>query len=198
MNNLNSNNRLKALTCSVAFSRALCAVKKITAVVKGRQLALAVIVAAVSSVTVAAVLTPSSGIVSAPVFARASFTDPTDIKFKVKGQSQEVIQVNNARETVVQQIIIAPGGNTGWHSHPGPVVVLVKSGQMSFYDSDDPTCTVRTYSAGEAFIDSGQGHVHIARNESQSQNLELWATYFDVPPGGAFRIDAPNPGNCSF
>jgi quercetin dioxygenase-like cupin family protein len=140
-------------------------VKRITAVFKGRQLALAAIVATLSAVTAAAVLTPSSGILSAPVFARASFVDPTDLKFKVKGQNgQEVINVNNARETVMQQIVIAPGGNTGWHSHPGPVVVLIKSGQMSFYDGDDPTCTARTYSAGQAFIDSGQGHVHIARN----------------------------------
>jgi hypothetical protein len=75
---------------------------------------------------------------------------------------------------------------------------------MSFYDGDDPGCTVRTYSAGEAFVDRGQGHVHIARNESSTSNLELWATYFDVPPPPAtgpqnnFRIDAPNPGNCSF
>jgi quercetin dioxygenase-like cupin family protein len=185
------------LSRSIALSHVLGGVKKITAVVNGRQLALAVIVAAASSVAVAVVLTPSSGIISAPVFARASFADPTDLKFKVKGQSQEVVNVNNAQETVIQQIVIAPGGNTGWHSHPGPVVVLVKSGQMSFYDSEDPTCTVRTYSAGEAFIDSGQGHVHIARNEG-SANLELWATYFDVPAGGAFRIDAQNPGNCSF
>jgi len=147
---------------------------------------------------VAAVLTPSSGILSAPVFARASFAEPTDIRFKVgQGRNREVIQVLNARETVMQQIVIAPGGNTGWHSHPGPVVVLIKSGQMSFYDSDR-ACTLRTYSAGEAFVDSGQGHVHIARNESQSENLELWATYFDVPPGAAFRIDAPDPGYCSF
>ena len=201
MDNLNSNNRSKVLSRSVAFSRALCAVKKITAVVKGRHLALAAIVAAVSSVTVAAVFTPSSGILPFPqtqVFARASFVDPTDIKFKIKGQrGQEVIQVNNAQETVAQRIVIAPGGHTGWHSHPGPVVVLIKSGQMSFYDGDDPTCTARTYSAGEAFVDSGQGHVHIARNEG-SENLEVWAVYFDVPPGGAFRIDAPSPGNCSF
>ena len=154
-------------------------------------------VLAVSAIAFAAVLTPSSGILMAPVFVRASFVDPTDVRFKVKGQHQEVINVKDARETVMQQIVIGPGGNTGWHSHPGPVVVLIKSGQMSFYDSDDPTCTVRTYSAGQAFIDSGQGHVHIARNEG-SANLELWATYFDVPPGGAFRIDAPNPGNCSF
>lgn len=163
-----------------------------------RQLASLVIVAAVSTALAGAVLaTPGSGVLLAQVFARASFADPTDLKFKVKKQGQEVIQVNNARETVIQQVVIAPGGHTGWHSHPGPVVVLIKSGQMSFYDGEDPTCTVRIYSAGEAFIDSGQGHVHIARNEG-TENLELWATYFDVPPGGAFRIDAAAPGNCGF
>jgi len=163
-----------------------------------RRLAFLVIVAAVSTVVAGAALaTPGSGVLSALVVARASFADPVDIKFKVEGQGQEVIHADNAPETVMQQIIIGPGGHTGWHSHPGPVVVLIKSGQMSFYSSEDPTCTVRTYSAGEAFVDSGQGHVHIARNEG-SENLELWATYFDVPTGGAFRIDAPNPGNCSF
>jgi quercetin dioxygenase-like cupin family protein len=200
MNNLNPDNRSKVLGRSAAFSRGLRAAKRIAASFTGRQLALAAIVAAVSSVAVAAVLTPSSGILPLPgsgVVARASFADQTDIKFKVKREGQEVTNVNNAGDTVMQQIIIAPGGYTGWHSHPGPVVVLIKSGQMSFYDGDDPTCTVRTYSAGQAFIDSGQGHVHIARNEG-TENLELWATYFDVPPGGAFRIDAPNPGNCSF
>jgi quercetin dioxygenase-like cupin family protein len=164
---------------------------------KGRQLMLAAIVAVVSTAAVALAFTPSSGVVSAPILARASFADPTDVKFKVKGQKQEVININNAQQTVMQQIVLAPGGQTGWHSHPGPVVVLIKSGQMSFYDGDDPTCTVRTYSAGQAFIDSGQGHVHIARNEGAG-NLELWATYFDVPPGGAVRIDAPAPGNCGF
>jgi len=195
MNNFNSNKH--SMLVRRQLFAALYAVRKITAIVTGRQLALVAIVAAVFCVAVAAALTPSFGVVSAPVLARASFADPTDLKFKVKGQSQEVIQVNNAQETVIQQVIIAPGGHTGWHSHPGPVVVLIKSGQMSFYDSEDPTCTVRTYSAGEAFIDSGQGHVHIARNEG-SVNLELWATYFDVPAGGAFRINADSTGNCGF
>lgn len=146
----------------------------------------------------AILLTPGTGIISAAVKARASFVDPTDIKIKVKGGHQEVIHVEDAQESVVQEIVISPGGATGWHSHPGPVVVLIKSGTMSFYDGDDPTCSVRTYSAGQAFVDSGQGHVHIARNQSTTDNLEIWATYFDVPVGGAFRIDVPNPGNCSF
>jgi quercetin dioxygenase-like cupin family protein len=165
-----------------------------------RQLTVLVIVAAVSMVLAGVALaTAPSGIVTAPVVARATFADPVDIKFKVQeGELQEVLHVPDARQTVMQQIVFGPGGHTGWHSHPGPVVVLIKAGTLTFYSSEDPTCAPRTYSAGQAFVDSGQGHVHIARNESQSENLELWATYFDVPPGGAFRLDAPNPGNCGF
>lgn len=172
-------------------------------IVSAHKLAFFIILAAVASAS-AALLTPGGGI-SALVHVRASFVDPTDIKFKIGDGKQEVIHVPDARETVVQQITIGPGGQTGWHSHPGPVVILIKAGKMSFYDADDPTCTVRTYAAGQAFVDSGQGHVHIARNESTTQNLEVWATYFDVPPPppppaspNNFRIDAPAPGNCSF
>lgn len=146
-----------------------------------------------------AVATPSSGIVTSPVQARASFVNSTDLKFTVRlPTGDKVTQVTNAQETVIQQIVIAPGGTTGWHSHPGPVVVLIKAGRMAFYDSDSPTCTPRFYDAGQAFIDAGQGHVHTARNESATDNLELWATYFDAPVGGAFRVDAANPGTCNF
>jgi quercetin dioxygenase-like cupin family protein len=158
---------------------------------------LVVVTAALTGVVLA---TPGAG-VSATVVARGTFADRTDIKFKVDTTGQEVIHAPDAQQTVVQQIIIGPGGHTGWHSHPGPVVVVVTLGTLTFYSSEDPACTPRTYGAGEAFIDRGQGHVHIARNESTTENLELWATYFDVPPPppvNNFRIDRPTPGNCSF
>src|SRR5688572_14098633 len=156
MKNLTSEIRSTVLSHSAAHS--LCHPGRMFAAIKGRQLALAAIIAAFSAVVVVAALTPAH-LVSGTILARGSFADQTDIKFKIKGQGQEVINVNNAAETVMQKIVIAPGGHTGWHSHPGPVVVLVASGQMSFYDSEDPTCSVRIYSAGEAFVDSGQGHV---------------------------------------
>ncbi len=102
----------------------------------------------------------------------------------------------NAGETVMQQIVIGPGGQTGWHDHPGPVVVLVKSGVVTFFSGH--ACTPRNYSAGQAFItDSGPGGVNLGVNPGP-ENLELWVTYFDVPPGGDFRIDAAKPGHCPF
>lgn len=162
-----------------------------------------IVALAVTTVAGAVLLTPGSGVSATPAVI-GTFVDPTGVKFKIKGGSQEVINVNDAANTVMHEISIQPAsnngglpGHTGWHSHPGPVVVLIKSGTMSFYDGDDPTCTVRTYTAGQAFIDSGQGHVHIARNEG-SVPLVLAATYFDVPAasGSPWRINADNPENC--
>src|SRR5688572_31987086 len=135
------------------------------------QLTLAAVITVLAGAVTAVVLaTPSSGILSGTVVARASFLDPVDLTFKVKDGRQDVFHVPNARETVMQQIVLAPGGQTGWHSHPGPVVVLVKSGVLTFYSGENGACTTRSYSAGQAFIDSGQGHVHLAANLSGTEN----------------------------
>jgi len=151
-----------------------------------------------TALTGALVATPASGTLSSTVVARAAFAEAVDIKFKVTEGHQEVIHVPDARDTVIQQVVLAPRGQSGWHSHPGPVVVLVKSGEVTFYDGESAQCIATTYVAGQAFIDRGQGHVHLAGNLSTTSNAELWFTYFDVPPGATPRIDVPNPGNCPF
>jgi quercetin dioxygenase-like cupin family protein len=142
--------------------------------------------------------TPGSGVLSSMIWARAAFQSPVDIKVKVDEGNQEVIHVPNAQETVMQQLVFGPGGQTGWHSHPGPAIALIKAGQFTLYSSDDATCSGRTYSAGQAFVDHGQGHVHMGRNLSTTENAEVWVTYLDVPAGASVRIDQPNPGNCAF
>jgi hypothetical protein len=151
--------------------------------------------AAVAGLASVVLATPGSNVVGT-IIARAGFADTVDIKLKLRDEP-EVIHVAGAADTVMQQIIIGPGGHTGWHSHPGPAIALVKNGELTLYSSEDPTCTGRTFGAGQGFVDSGQGHAHIARNLT-SQNTEVWVTYLDVPPGGSVRIDAADPGNCAF
>ncbi|HEY3026541.1 MAG TPA: hypothetical protein VGJ55_10360, partial [Pyrinomonadaceae bacterium] len=89
------------------------------ATITKRRLAILLTVTGVCAFAGAALATPPSGIVSSTVVARAGFVDPVDIKFKVDGGPQEVINVRDAQQTVMQQIVIGPGGSTGWHSHPG-------------------------------------------------------------------------------
>lgn len=143
--------------------------------------------------------TPGAGVVGT-IMARAGFADPVSIMFRLADDGSDrtkVIQVRNAKDTVIQEITFTAGGHTGWHSHPGPALVLVTQGELTLYSADDPTCAGRSYAAGQAFIDPGQGHVHIGR-ASQSGNTVLWVTYFDVPPGSGFRVDAADPGTCVF
>lgn len=84
-----------------------------------------------------------------------------------------------------QELSIGAGGHTGWHTHPGPVLVTVKSGVFRYQDED---CSYRDYTAGQTVVDPGGGHVHIGRNVGTG-DLELSITYL-IPPDVAPRIDA--------
>ena len=120
--------------------------------------------------------------------------------FKVQRESdgwEAEVEVKPDLDVAVQTITFAAGGQSGWHRHPGPVFITVKTGTMTFYESDDPNCTPIFRSAGEGYLDTGE-HGHIARNESATA-AENVVVYF-APVGAALRIDAPDPGNpnCPF
>jgi quercetin dioxygenase-like cupin family protein len=151
--------------------------------------------AAAASVTPSASATPPSGAVGSTV-ARGGFVDQVDVKVTIpNGHGRQVVQVKDAADTIVQRITLAQGGDTGWHSHPGPVFVIVTAGQLTLFDAHGSSCPSRTYTAGQAFVDPGGDNVHLAQNTGPG-TAELWATYLDVPPGSAPRIDAANPGLC--
>jgi hypothetical protein len=141
--------------------------------------------------------TMGTGSSSTPL-GRATFSDPDDENINVKrktGDWQVDIKAKPAFDIAVQTIVFQPGGQSGWHSHPGPVFIQVVSGTMTFYESDDPTCTPIVRTAGQGYLDKGE-HAHIARNETSLPAKNL-VTYF-APPGAALKIDEPNPGNCPF
>ena len=132
------------------------------------------------------------------VLARSRFGDPSEDNFKVKrmtGNWHVEIKAKPAFDLAVQSILFPVGSHSGWHRHPGPVFIQVAKGTMTFYDSDDPTCTPIVREEGEGFLDVGD-HAHIARNESGAPATNV-VTYF-APPGAALRIDADRPGNCPF
>jgi quercetin dioxygenase-like cupin family protein len=156
-------------------------------------------VVALSLAAATAIATPGSGILEAPIVARGSFPDDIGIKFMLKGTGgTQIVNAKDPSQVAVQRVVIGPGGQTGWHTHSGPAVVVIAEGTLTLYQGDDPTCTGHPYRSGEAFVDSGRGNVHIGRNLSETENVLLYVSYFEVPPGGSPRIDAPDPGNCSF
>ena len=70
-------------------------------------------------------------------------------------------------DVATRTITFQPGGQSGWHSHPGPVFISVMSGTMTFYESDDPDCQPIVRNDGEGCLDTGE-HAHIARNETSA------------------------------
>ncbi len=131
--------------------------------------------------------TPGAGIsttiISGPVVLGEvhlnSDSEINDVKIKTKGFS-DVYVVHNR---------IVPGGHTGWHSHPGPSIISVVSGQATEYRSDDPNGIV--HAANTAFVDEGGDHAHIIVNEGTT---DLVLVAFQILPLGApRRIDLPAP-----
>jgi quercetin dioxygenase-like cupin family protein len=122
-----------------------------------------------------ALATPGSLVVATPI-ARATF-----------GGAINTGQIAG-RQSVIQQLTIAPGGHTGWHTHPGGTVILVQAGTFSLYND---ACAKTVAQENRGVVEAG-GHIQLARNEG-SGLLLLTVVYFDVPVGGAVRSDAATP-----
>jgi hypothetical protein len=107
-----------------------------------------------------------------------------------------IFRTKNLSDLYVVSNVWRPGGTTGWHTHPGPSLIIVTSGTITAYESDDPTCSPHVYSQGMSFVDPGNGHVHVLRDEDPTLNATTTAVQF-VPAGASRRIDAPDiPAAC--
>jgi quercetin dioxygenase-like cupin family protein len=71
------------------------------------------------------------------------------------------------------------GGSAGWHTHPGPVFVVIRSGTLSVWDED---CMKTTYSAGSVLFETGPGHTLLVKNESETDDATVYGTFI-VPVG---------------
>ena len=131
--------------------------------------------------------TPASGVVTTILTGPVTL-DEIDLKSNTDAH-KAMIKTWGASDVYVVQNVIVPGGQTGWHSHPGISFVTVKSGTATEYHGDDPS-TPNVYPAGTGFVEEAGG-VHVIRNEGTA-NLELIA--FQIIPFGAVRrIDEPAP-----
>ncbi|HXI81153.1 MAG TPA: hypothetical protein VNM34_10090 [Verrucomicrobiae bacterium] len=143
--------------------------------------------ALVIGLTGSAVATASSGF-HPTIVSRATLSTPVHyntgaVKFQTKGPV----------DFVTATLTIDPSGSSGWHHHPGVVLVSVTSGSIVEYDS---SCVGTVHTAGTpsaAFTESGN-EPGLVRNESTTTPETAYVTYL-VPAGTtALRIDDANPG----
>lgn len=154
------------------------------------SLAVVVLVILLAAAVSTALGTGASGVTAET--ARGPLVDrPLDVNWHFGPGSKVKLQTQGPMEQAVQRIVAIPGATFGWHSHPGPTIVTVLSGTLSFYHAE--ACTHRiNYTAGQSFSNMPD-EIHLAKNEG-TVDLVVYATYF-VPVGtGALRIDQPSPG----
>jgi quercetin dioxygenase-like cupin family protein len=132
----------------------------------------------------AALATPPSGAPST-LLTRATLG-----MFEAKNDGIKVNSERQSADVSVVRVDLSAGGSTGWHYHPGVVMVSVASGTVTEYDEE---CNPSVIQAGQGFVES-HDEVHLVRNEG-SVPAVLYATFIS-PTGTPLRIDAPQPQNC--
>jgi quercetin dioxygenase-like cupin family protein len=82
---------------------------------------------------------------------RARVNIPGLVKFESK----------TAVDFVHSELTFQPGDATPWHYHPGPTLVTVKEGEITFTMGN---CAARVYRAGQSFVEGQPGRVGRAQN----------------------------------
>jgi len=111
-----------------------------------------------------------------------------DVFSEADGYKARLRSTSNS-DVLVSNVVVVPGGTSGWHSHPGPVVIIVKTGALTFYhDNGHGGCTTRVYQAGGVYFEKG-GEIGTLINEGNVEGT-LTVSFF-LPAGAAARIDQP-------
>jgi quercetin dioxygenase-like cupin family protein len=152
--------------------------------------ALALTIVAAGGVAVA---TPGSGF-GPPVPVVLGHFSSLDVKGDKTAQWDLFLKTKDRTDIGVDRIVVAPGGQSGWHSHAGPVFITVTAGSIVRHDGSDSTCPSTTYLAGHTFVED-PNQPHLIRNASGSDPAEFVAVQMR-PEGSPGRIDAPQPTHC--
>jgi len=120
---------------------------------------------------------------SATLIAKGTIATPVKvsvngIKFSTKGPT----------DVINQRVTFDPAGNSGWHMHPGLVIVTVIEGSVATASGcHSPT----VYGVGQSFVEPPMKAGYV-KNTSTTVRAVTFATLV-IPQGVAGRIDAPAP-----
>jgi hypothetical protein len=89
-------------------------------------------------------------------------------------------------DVLVQHVRLGANAATGWHTHPGPAIVTVVGGALTYEDA----CRQATYGMGQGFLDRGFGHVH--RAIAGPSGADFYVTYL-LPSGSATHVTPTSP-----
>jgi quercetin dioxygenase-like cupin family protein len=146
-----------------------------------------------TAVAAVALATPPLGFVVNQILAMGSTPDNINQQVQMAaatdgsdGPWQLQLQAQGQTDLYVQQLVLAPGGYSGWHTHPGILMGTVVSGGIDFYDAN---CQKHSYAPGQVFLENNQVHAII---NTGPVNTELSISYL-VKHNAPRRSEADAP-----
>jgi quercetin dioxygenase-like cupin family protein len=98
-----------------------------------------------------------------------------------------------ARDALTARLEFAAHGTTGWHTHPGPVIVQVASGTLTLTRSGRHGCVSETFGPGSGFIEQGD-LVHQA--SAGDEPVVVYATFLARPGTTQYLTPVAAPAGC--
>lgn len=159
-----------------------------------------ILFAFVLSVAVVALATPPFGVLLNQIVAMGTASE--DIKEELHVASTDAagsaedqewrlhLRTHGPSDFYVQHLLIAPGGYSGWHTHPGLLVGTVVSGAIDFYNAN---CQKRSFNEGQVFTENTE--VHAIKNPG-TVNTTLSIAYL-IKHSEPRRIEAAAPACAS-
>jgi quercetin dioxygenase-like cupin family protein len=116
----------------------------------------------------------------------------TPLSMGTDGDRQFVVEQQGPSDVYQMLLTWAPGGDTGWHTHPGPVIFVIQSGSLLEHRSNG--CD-RTLSEGTVIIEPA-GVLHDVINQTGA-TVQAYVTFL-TPHGVPFfsPADPPAPQPC--
>jgi quercetin dioxygenase-like cupin family protein len=96
------------------------------------------------------------------------------------------LHTQGASDFYIQDVEIAPGGYSGWHSHPGVFIGTVIAGSVDFYNAN---CEKQTFTAGQVWTENTELHA-IANHGAVNNHLQF---AYLIKKGMPRRIDRSAP-----
>jgi hypothetical protein len=154
---------------------------------------------AVAGVALATPPTPT-GALTSELLARGAAGE-----FRIHDESMGLrMQARQNTDVAVVRATLAPGGSTGWHGHPGPSIVIVKTGALTMREPSRHEhgqhraigrgawrrCSEQTFPAGSSFVHPEHEHDFVNQTNVVA---EFYVVYL-VPAGAAPLLnDVPIP-----
>jgi quercetin dioxygenase-like cupin family protein len=138
--------------------------------------------------------TPTVGTVFNNVLATGTINKDIDTRARVAVPSTDgdddgwsaKVETDGASNFVVQDVAFVPGGYTGWHNHPGILLLTLTEGSVEWYDAK---CGKHIYNAGDSWTENTP--LHYVRAVG-SVNARFMVTYV-IAKGQPKRIDQAAP-----